>query len=239
MIISLASHNKRLINIFPVIDSIIKSAKEYLADFKLILNVAKKDINNIPKELYNYENVTIYITPIDLKSHNKYYWSIIKYDDDIITLDDDVLYSKETFKCLLNYHKVNPNVIITTNGLTLDIKNSINVLYHAKYNSPSHYTYAAGHYGILYPKGLISKNDIDINELYSYLKDDDLYLKLIELRKGIKVWSPINITVEELRDPMYYNTSISKEYFEYCNIYRTRCYNEVKRLLSLYNYGNT
>lgn len=54
-----------------------------------------------------------------------------------------------------------------------------------KMKCPSDRLFATGVGGVLYPPGIFSQNDFDIDEIQKYITTDDIYLKVLEMRKGI------------------------------------------------------
>ena len=66
--------------------------------YKIIFNIFEDDIKEMPSELLSYieENgIEVYHCPLDLRSHKKYYYVMQEYKSlPIITVDDDIIYSK-------------------------------------------------------------------------------------------------------------------------------------------------
>ena len=72
----------------------------------------------LPEELAELERLVPYFeirwTEESLKPHNKYFWTMTEYPDDIIiTLDDDLIYETSLVQKLLDYHYKYPQAIIT------------------------------------------------------------------------------------------------------------------------------
>lgn len=238
MILSMASHGVRLQNITPIIDNVIKIMYIIKQEYKLVLNIKEEDKDLIPDDIKKYETLEIYIVPENLKSHNKYYWTFLRYpDEDVITLDDDVFYTASLIKTYINGLSIHKNCIITNSAKMLLLNDTTKMIeYPEKYNQvylpfPNKKLFAFGCNGIAYPKGAINSSDIDLNELKEYINDDDLYLKLLELRKGLKVVSISNEYLESIRSKEYYDSSITKTFQENTLDYRKKCYSEFKNLL--------
>ncbi len=66
--------------------------------YKIVFNVFEGDIKEMPSELVSFveeNNIELYHCPLDLRSHKKYFYVMQKYKNlPIITVDDDIVYSK-------------------------------------------------------------------------------------------------------------------------------------------------
>src|SRR5699024_9292150 len=112
IIVSFTSFPARMHKIWMVVESI---RRQSLKPDKIILWLSKKqfkgDLNDLPKNLLLQmeDGLQIEFVDEDLRSHKKYYYAFERYADyRIILIDDDILYSSETIKCLFNAHKKYP-----------------------------------------------------------------------------------------------------------------------------------
>ena len=106
IIISLTSYEKR----FKFLPFVIKSLKKNVnLKYKIFLILTEKE-----KKKYNLNinGIDIITVKQDLKPHKKYFYTMLKYRDfAIITLDDDVIYSKDTIFTLYKSYIENPNIV--------------------------------------------------------------------------------------------------------------------------------
>lgn len=133
----------------------------------------------------------------DLKPHKKYFYTLKNYPDDIIiTLDDDVFYPPFLLKTLYDLYQDHPNCIACTRGhyITFDNDNQIKpykewiTLRENRPIEPSKLILPTGVGGVLYPPNSLHEeifNKENIKELC--LKADDLWLKIMAIKKGTKV----------------------------------------------------
>ena len=56
-----------------------------------------------------------------------------------------------------------------------------------KITYPCDRLFATGVGGVLYPPGIFSKDDFNINDINRYITTDDIYLKVLEMKKNINV----------------------------------------------------
>ena len=187
IIISLTSFPAR-INV--VHFSLITLLNQTVKVNKIILWLAKEQFpeRKIPFEVMQLRNYGISIRFCeDLRSHKKYYYSMLEYPNDIvITVDDDIIYPEDTIEKLLRKYKEYPDCIICNEGreITFTENNSI-----GKYSSwknsttegvftPSSKLVPIGCGGVLYPPNSLDKRVFD----KKLMKDlawftDDLWLK--------------------------------------------------------------
>lgn len=67
-----------------------------------------------------------------------------------------------------------------------------------KMTYPSDRLFATGVGGVLYPPGLFSAADFDISEIQQYITTDDIYLKVLEMRRNV-----LTVTLEKYYAPSY------------------------------------
>lgn len=163
---------------------------------KIVLTLYKDDLKNITPELKTMIDsgyVDLIKSDIDLGPHLKYYWAMKNYKDcNVITIDDDCLYSEDFISSLLEYHKKDPKAVIARRAhLMTFTEGKLN-----KYNSWSmcvkcsndyRHILATGVGGILYPPNILDVDTIDMDELKKCFFADDIYLKVLENRKNLKI----------------------------------------------------
>lgn len=195
-IVSLASYSKRINTLNICLESIFSQT---LMPKKIILyfdNSVAED--SIPAEILKFINkgLEIIFVNSDIASHNKYFYTFQKYPDDIvITVDDDVIYDKNTFCNLMKTHEKYPDSVCATR-VTFMRFNDEHIV--ASYNDwiseydgllyPSKKLVATGVGGILYPPHIFPEETFDKTKIMNLaLTADDLWLKFMELRNNISV----------------------------------------------------
>ena len=196
LIISLTSYPARLKTLHIVIRSLLKqkvSAEKVI----LYLGTDSKE-SDIPKKLrkltkYNFEIKTGYE---DLKPHKKYFFAMQEYPNHmILTVDDDSIYDKNLVKDLVECSEKNPGCVCArrVNLITRDSSGKLNPYSDWKWDYkelliPSDAIIATGCAGVLYPAQSIPREAFDIKTVQeNCLTTDDIWLKFMELKNGIKV----------------------------------------------------
>ena len=200
-IVSLTSFPKRIENVWMVVDSIFR---QQVKPRKICLYLSNEEFpkgkTSLPQRLLKYEalGLEIYFRELNLMPHNKYFYALQEYGDEcIITVDDDIYYHDDTIASLQKIYQLYPNVICANkvcritkkpNGDLNGYRNWGKVL---SESSPSDWNCALGYKGVLYPPHCLDKSDVfniaKIKQLA--LKADDLWLKIQEMRVGVKVAS--------------------------------------------------
>lgn len=121
IIVSLTTFPKRINTIWIVLECMLRQTKK---PDKIILWLSKEQFNNkkfLPPSLLAYEKRGVEFRIMDgedLKSHKKYYYSLIEFPKSvIITIDDDFIYPLTLLEDLYNEHINNPNKIIANRAL--------------------------------------------------------------------------------------------------------------------------
>lgn len=122
IIASLTSYPKRISTVWITIVTIMNQT---MKPDEIILWLAREQfegLESLPDNLINLQNQGLTIRFCDdLKSHKKYYYSLIENPNDIVILfDDDMFYPKDTIKQLYKMHIDNPNdvCVITSQMIT-------------------------------------------------------------------------------------------------------------------------
>lgn len=195
IIVSFTSYPKR----FKAIPLTVKTIlyQSYKPD-KIILYLAKEECKGeLPKRIQKLQKYGLEIVFVDenLKPHNKYFYSMQKYPDDIvITIDDDILYPRDLIRRLHKSYKDYPDCVSAARVHMM--KTVDGRLY--KYNDwdweyrkeyiPLSRLFATGVGGVLYPPHILSERTFEsrlVRELC--LEADDVWLKLMELMSETKV----------------------------------------------------
>lgn len=198
-IVSFTSFPKRIENVWMVVDSIFR---QQVKPRKICLYLTNEEFPDgkasLPSRLLKYEalGLEICFREFNLMPHNKYFYALQEYGDEcVVTIDDDIYYHDDTIANLQNIYQLYPDAIcantvyrITTksNGYPNSYQNWKGV---NSASSPSDRNCALGYKGVLYPPHCLDKSDVfniaKIKQLT--LRADDLWLKLQEMKAGIKV----------------------------------------------------
>lgn len=190
-IVSVTSFGDRLKYELPIaIESILNNSK--LPD-KICVIVEQKDLNNIP-EILKDSNIIEFITISEnLKGHNKYYYTMKKYPNNIIiTIDDDIYYPKSFMDSCIKAYENNPKVINAGRVHKIKIDNGELLPYRkweweSKEIEESNYLFFTGVGGVVYPPNIFNEDDLNISIIKEYLEVDDIFLNYLCKKKGILV----------------------------------------------------
>lgn len=152
----------------------------------------------------------------NIKPHKKYFYAMQKYPNaTIITIDDDVLYDRKTIESLLACLERHPNCVCARRIHRIKIdRNSKQFLrysdwdyeYIPKNEDESILYFATGIGGVLYPAHCLHEDAFNIENVKAKcLNADDIWLKIMELRKGTKVaWAkcfyPHPVVIEDSQE---------------------------------------
>jgi len=150
--------------------------------------------NNLPSSVKRLERFGVEIRFCeDLKSYKKLVPALKSFPDDIIvTIDDDIIYERNTLKYLLDRHREYPDDIICTmahiptfgaDGLNPYNDWKLNVCY-----SEEELIFPLGGSGTLYPPRSLYK-DVTESSLFTDLapKADDVWFWVMALKNGRRV----------------------------------------------------
>lgn len=132
----------------------------------------------------------------DLGPHTKYFYSIQNFPNDIvITVDDDIFYSKHLVASLMKSYNKFPYAISCIRATKINFKSNIELckyndwfFYYNRLKKPSHQLLATGVGGVLYPPKCMNSLLFD-KSLFLKLcpKADDIWLKMIQILSDTKV----------------------------------------------------
>lgn len=195
-IVSLASYSKRIHTLHICLESIFSQTLLPKRVFLYLDSSVSPD--EVPNEVMLYVKIGLEIKFVsdDIASHNKYYYAFQQFSNEIvITVDDDVIYDKNTFANLFRTHQKYPNTVCATRVtyMMFDSNNTI-VSYNnwlSEYDQlrcPSKRLLAVGVGGILYPPHIFTDEIFDkVLIMRLALTADDIWLKIMQLRNNISV----------------------------------------------------
>jgi choline kinase len=195
ILISLTSYKERF-NFLPTVINSLKS--QSITPNKIVLVLAEKDMNSYDLKIEGLDIITI---NKDLRSHNKYYYAMLKYPEyAIVTVDDDIIYCKNMLERLYNSYIDHPNIVSGRRGHLMRYKKNGELESYYSWNmdqksiiEADYNIFLTGVGGVLYPPDVFN-----INEQYSKIIEetmtaDDIALKYYEVMKGIdEKWVPNN-----------------------------------------------
>lgn len=193
IIVSLTSYPERINS---VTETLIPIFNQTVPPDQVVLWLSREQFQNkekdLPSELRTLKKYGLKIIWCnDLKPHKKYFYALKEYADDIvITIDDDIVYSKDLIEKLYKSYLKFPNavsamrvhkILFDQNGYPLEYERWIKE-YPAEIGTPRYDLIPTGAGGILYPPHCLHKlalNEQIIRETCLYA--DDLWLKFMEL----------------------------------------------------------
>ena len=214
-IVSFTSYYER----FGYLTDVIRSIKsQTLLPKKILLILYKDDYNR-----YNLNLTGIEIIKVNenIKSHKKYYYSMMKYRDyAIITLDDDIFYPSDTIISIYNSYINHPNIISGRRTHLINYKKNHEIEKYFRWNlgqikirNPEYNIFITTGAGAIYPPDILNIEKKHLNLINEVLTTDDIALKHFEIIKGIEsIWVPNNfllgmkiknVTNKVINKPLY------------------------------------
>ena len=200
LVVSLTSYPARFSTLHLVLKSIFAQSVKpdaivlYLDDYV--------DDSIIPESVMNLTGHGLIIRKVPglLKCHTKYFYALQEYSNSlVVTVDDDLMYRKNTLKKLITTYYRFPEAIpaLRVHNMILSKNNTIEKYnnWHLEYRRqkiPGLNLCATGVGGVLYPPHILPPESFDINHIKACCyKADDIWLKFMELKAGIPVvWAP-------------------------------------------------
>jgi hypothetical protein len=145
------------------------------------------------------EGLDIIIINKDLRPHNKYYYAMLKYPEyAIVTVDDDIIYSKNMLESLYNSYIDHPNIVSGRRGHLMrykkngELRRYFSWVFEQKSIREANYDlFLTGVGGILYPPDIFNINEKYLKIIKETMTGDDIALKYYEVIKGIdEKWVP-------------------------------------------------
>jgi hypothetical protein len=195
-VVSMASYDKR----YDVLPMALKSLLDQsVKPDKIVVWLDENGKgNHLPAQLEELKEygVEFFFVNDGLKPHKKYFYALKEYPQaNIITVDDDVLYSKDLIESLVQYHNQYPKTICArrvhkiTYGQNGKLKPYVDWEYECRNAlSPDFDLFATGVGGVLYPAHSLADDVRDIKKIKTLSLDaDDVWLKFMELLNQIPV----------------------------------------------------
>lgn len=149
-----------------------------------------------------------YCDDTKLRPHTKYFYAMQEYHNDIIiTVDDDIIYSKKLVEKLMESYKKFPDAVSYVRGHKMTTEDGKIKPYQSwiwEYREkdamiPNNKIFPTGVGGILYPPDCFDEETFDIEKIKELcINNDDIWLKAMELRNNINV-----VRVDKKRNRLY------------------------------------
>lgn len=205
VIVSMTTYPPRIGAVPEAMESLLHQT---VAPDRIVLCIAEDDFPELPEETaallaeLQRKGIEVLWAPHTLGPHDKYYWAMKAYPDDIvITVDDDLRYPLWLIEQLLAEHYRNPHAVIACRSHLVRVEetddaNGTRIAPYAKWTleqkehlgTARHDLLATGGAGALYPPHFFDEELFDeaaIRELSLYA--DDLWMFINELRLDIPV----------------------------------------------------
>ena len=198
IIVSLTTFPARINTLWICIESLLRQS---VKPDEIILWLADTQFNGLsclPEKLLDQQKrgLTIRFCE-DLKAHKKYYYAFKEYPDDIvITVDDDVIYPKNTIRALLDLHNKYPDCVCCNFAALITYDDKLRICSTLKWPSifakmirkPSNLLLPIGVSGILYPPKILNQEvfNKDVFTRISFF-NDDLWLKVMGILNRRKI----------------------------------------------------
>lgn len=191
---------------------------------KIILTLTKEEFpdgeSSLPSKILKLKENGLEILWADtnLRPHNKYFHVMKKYPKvTIVTVDDDIIYSKHMLSKLIKSYKQFPRTVIALctdkfivkKGNILPYSQSMHC-YDSKINEPRMDLCANGYAGVLYPPSILPQETFNVEAIKKCAPiADDIWLKFMELSSDIPV-----VCAGKYKDPVVMpqiqNTALNK-----------------------------
>ena len=178
LIVSLTSYPKRFRTLPLVLNSIMNQS--ILPD-KIILWIENKDKKKLPSTVLNFKGVDVEFCENGLFSYKKIIPLLKKYRNSyVITLDDDVIYFKDTIEKLVSNSRKFPNDVIANCIHKIRVKKRYPIsykLWSRNYRKQTKLAFFTGAAGVLYPPNCFYKDVLKKNYFRSLAPyADDIWL---------------------------------------------------------------
>jgi len=190
IIVSLTSYQPRFNKLHLCLETLLHQS---FSPDKIILYL-DKDVKHtdlsLDTTILKDRGIEIVITDKCLKSHTKYFYAIQEYPEDIvITVDDDVYYSKDLILLLLKSFSKFPKAVSAIRTRKINMNKNYQLAQYANWDfeysqiaQPDILLFATGVGGVLYPPHCLSDEVFNFKIIERLcLFGDDIWLKFMQL----------------------------------------------------------
>ena len=197
IIVSLTSFPARIDKVYLCVQSILLQS---MRPDKIIIYLGVDEFQNValPDNLTNLFKYGVEVRfRKDLKPHTKYFYAMQEFKNSlVITVDDDIFYRKNLIRDLYNAYQNHPDCVICTRAHKMIVKDGKLLPYNSwdfestYFEKESDLLFATGVGGVLYdPLKFCNETFNENNIITLSLKQDDVWLKFMEIISGIKVYT--------------------------------------------------
>ena len=195
-IVSLTTFPQRIQRLWLVVESMLRQSERPEKIILWLYSGEFKGRESLPLRLLQQERRGLQIRFCDenLMGHKKYIYSMAEFPDaNIVTIDDDFFYPPDLLAKLKKAHADYPEAILCSRAREILIEGQRIQPYKnwklvQDNTKPSFQCLAIGCGGTLFPSNSIHRDAFDVAAIMRCaLRADDLWLKIMSLRKGTKV----------------------------------------------------
>ena len=234
VIVSLTSYPARFKALPRVLDSL---TRQTLQPSGIVLTLYRKDAEHLTeklREILNQKKVELLIVDEDLKPHNKYFYAMREYPDyAVITVDDDIIYQPTLVEKLMEGYWSHPDCVIARRVHKIRRGDDGTVLPYNEWqqrckdeSGPSEDLFATGVGGVLYPPNILDLSEENKQGIKEVLFADDIYLKHLEQKRGIKIFYTPDVKDVAIKDEEIQSTALYRQ-----NVFECRNDQYIKGLL--------
>lgn len=196
VIISLTSFPERIDKVWITVETLLNQTQK---PKKIILWLAQSqftDESDLPKNLIKQTKRGLEVRFCeDLKSHKKYYFSMLENPENIIiTVDDDMMYAEDMVEQLYRKHLEYPDAICCNWAHLIEFNKNKEIKKYSEwthidrgYINPNKNLMPVGCEAVLYPPNSLSKEVFNKKAIYDLcLSADDIWLKFNAVSVGTK-----------------------------------------------------
>lgn len=201
IIISMTSYPQRFSTIGEPLNSLLRQSVK--PDKIIVWLGSDSSREDLTDEMLEFEKKGIefrFDQNKNLKPHKKYFYALQEFPQDlVITVDDDIIYPRNTIKSLITAHKKYPNNICARRVHKIALDNNHQIAPYLKWDyeyrgevRPSKSLFATNGAGTIFPHGCLPKEAFNAADIERYcLNADDVWLWYWEQKQGIStVWVP-------------------------------------------------
>lgn len=198
VIVSLTSYPKRIDKLWLVIETLLDQT---LKPDAIMLWLSREEFSreiNLPKKLKDLKNrgLKIKFSDENLMPHKKYYYTMRNHPESkVITVDDDMLFHPRLIENLLAFHDKYPEAICCSILREIKVEDGKIMPYEEwkslkKSSEPTFKNHLMGGGGTLFPIDSLDEEVFNKDSIIkNALQTDDMWLKIMSLKKGTKVAS--------------------------------------------------
>lgn len=246
IIVSLTSFPQRIDKVYIAASSIFQQTRK---PDMVILWLAESQFPNrekdLPMELLEYQTFGLQIRwcPEDIRPHKKYYYAMQEFPEDIIiTIDDDLTYDSHMIEKLFVSYLHYPNAVSTVRTHLVKGQDDGKI---ASYNvwvkefsgligKPAMQLFSTSGAGTLFPPHCMDEEVFNIEMIKKLcLNADDLWLKVMQVRKGTPV-----VLVDKNR-LLRYIDGTQEVALRTTNVYNSANDDQLSNVLSVYDKDGT